>query len=91
MNTLLDMITGTSCKILYKLTTKKYLQFPVSLLRGVEKMFIDSPGDAQQALLEATATLTRHAAHIQFTDEVTLHAASFLLSKLKFPTILLCP
>ncbi|KAK3858557.1 hypothetical protein Pcinc_035261, partial [Petrolisthes cinctipes] len=51
------------------LTSEPTDEFPVSLLRGVEKMFIDSPGDAQQALLEATTTLTRHASHIHFTDE----------------------
>nr|XP_045615668.1 dynein axonemal heavy chain 7-like isoform X1 [Procambarus clarkii] len=62
------------------LTTEPTDEFPVSLLRGVEKLYIDSPGDAYHALQEAIATLIRHASHLQFeVEEDEIEAATYRL------------
>ncbi|XP_047480637.1 dynein axonemal heavy chain 7-like [Penaeus chinensis] len=51
------------------LTTEPTDEFPVSLLRSVEKVYVDAPGDARHALLEANLTLTRHASNLTFSEE----------------------
>ncbi|XP_069936474.1 dynein axonemal heavy chain 12-like [Cherax quadricarinatus] len=62
------------------LTSEPTDEFPVSLLRGVEKVYVDSPGDAHHALQEAIAIVTRHASHLQFeVEEDEEEAATYRL------------
>ncbi|XP_050730386.1 dynein axonemal heavy chain 7-like [Eriocheir sinensis] len=51
------------------LTTEPTPKFPASLLRVVEKVWVDCPADPCHALHQNFQTLFRHAAHIHFTDE----------------------
>ncbi|XP_064087240.1 dynein axonemal heavy chain 3-like [Macrobrachium nipponense] len=51
------------------LTTEPVDEFPVSLLRAVEKVYVDNPGDAHLALKEANLALIRQAQSLYFDEE----------------------
>ncbi|KAK8378939.1 hypothetical protein O3P69_009581 [Scylla paramamosain] len=58
------------------LTTEPTEEFPASLLRVVEKVWVDCPADPCHALHQNFQTLFRHAAHIHFTDEEEVEEAA---------------
>ncbi|XP_068243599.1 uncharacterized protein [Palaemon carinicauda] len=51
------------------LTTEPVEEFPVSLLRAVEKVYVDAPGDAHLALKEVNLALVRQAQSLYFDEE----------------------